>query len=1165
MSFKIYLLGQFSLQANNLPLELPSRSAQSLLAYLVLHAGVSHRRETLANLLWPETSETNARGYLRQALWRIRKSLGSGSLAWQDYLQINDISVTFNSLSDYWLDADLIVQPTGSQTVEEMIEILNLFQGELLPGFYNEWIVLERDRFSAAFHQKINLLLECLVDNKQWDEVLKWGEQWILLGYSAEPAYRALMLAHAGLGDQSMVLATYKRCAEAMDRELGLIPSPETQQLFEQILDGERSTVSSIPFSPVPTTELPSFLDDEADEVEKYLFVARESELIQLERFLNQAESGQGRVVFITGEAGTGKTALIQEFTKRAQNSHNDLIVASGNCNEHSGIGDPYLPFREILELLTGDVESRWAAGALTSEHARLLWKTLPLSAQALLDVGPDLVETFVAGNALITRAAASTPIRTEWLDGLNELVKHKTTGTVDLNPNQHNLFDQYTRVLQELSRQVLLVLVIDDLQWADLGSISLLFHIGRQIMGCNILIVGVFRPEEIALERDGNRHPLMSVLNEFKREYGEITVNLDQTQGADFIEALIDHEPNLLGLSFRKMLYEQTHGHPLFTIELLRGLQESGGLIQDQHGNWIEGSELDWETMPGRVEAVIAERIGRLSIPMQAALRVASLEGEVFTAEVVAQIQGIDAREMLEYLSTELERKHRLVKAHSIQRMNGQLLSSYRFQHHLFQKYLYGSLDEVERVHLHEQVGTVLEGLYSDQEKKIAIAPQLARHFHEARIADKEIDYLRLAGERAVQMSAYQEAITHLTKGLELLMTQPDTQARAQRELTLQLGLGKAWVGPEGYGTEVKLAYTRSRELCEKIGDNHQLCHVLGELSVLHYVQAKYFEARELGEEALSLAQQLKDPILVAVGHWYLGFIWFSLGEYKTAQAHLKHVISFYNAGQHHRSFVVLRGSDAGISALSYDALCLWCLGYPDQAYQNSQEAIAIARELNHPFTLVDALSYAGCLLHSMRHDTYNLRDYAQQMKKIAFEKGFAGWTESAVCFQGEVIARLGQFQEGIAQIREGIEGHKSSPIRCPLIGALHSLAEVLLVAGLSEEGLSTIGEAINLMETTGERLWEADLYRVRAELLLLQNDDFGAEESLQKAIQVARQQEAKSWELRATSVLARLWFMHGKKEEAHQILSEIYSWFTEGFDSPDLKDARKQLEELS
>ncbi|MEJ2304880.1 MAG: hypothetical protein P8Y14_25430, partial [Anaerolineales bacterium] len=622
------------------------------------------------------------------------------------------------------------------------------------------------------------------------------------------------------------------------------------------------------------------------------------------------------------------------------------------------------------------------------------------------------------------------------------------------------------------------------------------------------------------------------------------------------------------LGRSFREMLYQQTRGNPLFTIELLRGMQERGDVLRDPDGRWVEGPALDWERLPARVEAVIAERIGRLAQPLRAALRVASVEGETFTAEVVAQVQATGERELLGQLSSELDRRHRLIRAQSIQRIGDQRLSCYRFRHTLYQKYLYSNLDEVERVYLHEQFGAAMEGLYGAQEGITAIAdiaPQLARHFQAAGIVEKAVHYLHQAGERAIQLSAYQEALTHLTKGLALLMTLPDTPERAQQELALQLALGMAWVGPEAYGTKVKTAYTRARQLCQQIGKTRQLCWVLGELSVYHYVQAELHEARELAEEALGLAQQVKDPMLVALGHWYLGFIWFSLGDYRRARDHLKHVIEFYSPEQHHRSLVFLRGSDAGISALAYDACCLWCLGYPDQAARKSQEALALARGFGHPYTLADVLCYAGCMFNAMRRNTHALKGDADTLIRLSHEKGFAGWFETATCFHGEAVAMLGEVSEGIAQIRKGIEGYKSIGVRCYLPGEFRSLGEAQAKAGHLEEGLNTLAEALALVEETGERHWEAELYRLRAEMLLRQGDETEAEAGFQKAIEIARWQSAKSWELRVATNLARLWHNQGKTEEARQLLTEIYSWFTEGFETPDLRQARALLDDIA
>ena len=317
MGLKIYLLGQFKLDADDQPVELPSRPAQSLLSYLALNAGVTQRREKLAALLWPESSETNARRNLRQALWRIRKSLESGSLSGEDFLQISDISVTFNAEADYWLDAQILLETTETQSREQLIKGLRLYQGELLPGFYDEWVILQRDRLENAYQQKMNLLLDLLIQSEQWDEVLEWGEEWIRLGYAPEAAYRALIQAHAGSGDLGMVNATYQRCAESVNRELDLDPSVETQQLYESILRGRMEESGSPPvYSPVPPKKRPAFLDLKDEQpVEKPVFVAREGELAQLDAQLDLVLNSQGRVIFVTGEAGSGKTALVDEFT----------------------------------------------------------------------------------------------------------------------------------------------------------------------------------------------------------------------------------------------------------------------------------------------------------------------------------------------------------------------------------------------------------------------------------------------------------------------------------------------------------------------------------------------------------------------------------------------------------------------------------------------------------------------------------------------------------------------------------------------------------------------------------------------------------------------------------------------------------------------------------
>jgi predicted ATPase/DNA-binding SARP family transcriptional activator len=1158
---EIYLPGQFKLKANDILIELPSRPAQSLFAYLVLNAGATLRREKLASMLWCDSAESNARGYLRQALWRIRKSLESASICWEEYLRISEISVTFERQSGYWLDVDQFLRSPDVRTLDACIEDIQLYRGELLPGFYDQWVGLERDRLQTAYFQKMNYLLEHLIQAKRWDEVLKWGEQWILVGYSPEPAYRALMRAYAGMGNPGMIQATYQRCVEALARELDVEPSLETRRLFGLLQQAPPIEQHQPPgLHLVERPQAPPFFIDQLETTpdEKLAVVAREKELGRLNADLRQVLAGDGKIVFVTGEAGSGKTTLLNEFTRRARMTYPDLIVASGNCNAHAGVGDPYLPFREILGLLTGDVQPGWSAGAISKEYAQFLWNLMPVAVKSLLEVGPDLIDTIIPGTALLERALSYSCSEADWSVRLERFLTRKMLDQVGRNPHQSDLFIQYGKLLNSLSRQGPLVLVVDDLQWADLGSISLLFHLGRALAGSRILILGAYRPEDITLGRSGERHPLKPVLNELQREMGVIEVNLGQAESRVFVDAILDCEPNRLSSQFREMLFGLTHGHPLFTIELLRGMQERGDLVQDNAGQWIEGSALDWETLPARVEAVIAERVGRLDRRMQAILRTASLEGEAFTAEVVARVQNLETSDVLRCLSSDLDRNHRLVRAQSIQRIGGQLISTYRFRHILVQKFLYHSLDEVERVHLHERVGEILEGLYGNHPALASLSPQLARHFEEAKFTSRAIHYLIQAGERALQISAYQDALMHLERGLALLATMQDRKDYPQEELSLQLAYGMALHLANGYSPkEMEQAFVRALELCEDIGTPKQQCRILSGLSIFHYVRGGYKKAQQLARETMIYGQQTGDKMLIILGHWVLGISSFALGEFQEANASFEQIADFYRSQQHHRPFVHLRGVDAGLSGQAYMACCLWILGYPDQAQRISQEVLEKAIEIGHAFTLADVLRYGGCEFDKILGDATALKQHSQELIRLSQEKQFPAWLSAGRICLGEALVMLGSYQEGIHLIEEGVFENISRNVRCNFSGSLLSKVLAFIDLGDVENGLAALKETEDLIEQTGEGYMEAEYWRVRSKVELLQDHEDAAEVSLLKAIEIAKRQHALSWELRSALDLAQLWRKQGKAEAVRSVLLELTSRFTEGFDTPDLKQA--------
>ena len=1150
-----------------------SNKVRALLAYLAVEADKPHRRETLAGLLWPDWSEREALGNLRYTLSDLRRAIEDRA-ADPPFLIISRDSIQFNTASDHRLDVTSLTQSLESKTasIENQEKNLDLYRGDFLEGFslddspaFDEWTLLTRERLARQTLVSLHSLADCYEERGDYEKVQSLAWRQLELEPWDETAHQQLMRVLALSGQRGAALAQYESCRKLLDEELSVEPSEETKELYGKIRDGKLKAAAALPkFQPDRHPVSPPFFEMETPRVETSPVVAREPELEKMNGFLTQVLAGQGRVVFVTGEAGSGKTSLIQEFTRQAQDANDDLLVASGNCNAYTGIGDPYLPFREILELLTGNVEARWAAGTITKDHALRLWNKLPVAVGALASTGPDLIDTFVHRSALRDRAHVSASGKPDWLTSLEILLERRPITAATMH--QVDLFEQYTRVLQTMEGTSPLLLVIDDLQWADAGSINLLFHLGRRIKGSRILILGAFRSEEVTLGRDGGRHPLESVINEFRREFGDILLNVDQIEGRKFIEAFLNSEPHRLGPSFREMLYHQTQGHPLFTIELLRGLQERGDIIRDTDGYWIEGPSLDWVTLPVRVEAAIQERIRRLPETLQKALAVASVEGELFTAEVVTHVRAVDKREMLEYLSNELDRKHRLVHAQSIQRVDGKSLSRYRFRHILFQKYLYSNLDEVERAHLHEQIGTALEELYGEQVEDAANPVHLALHFEKAQIIEKAIHYLHNAGKRAVQLSAYKEGIAHLTKGLNLLEKLPDSAKRDRQELDLLLAVGIAWQGSLGaQPDEVKNAFTRARELCKKVGNTSQMVQVLGGLATLYYVRGAHNLARELAEEGLALAEEANDQLLLQLCHWYLGFINFCFGNYEKALKHLRHVLDVYNPDQHHHSLVYLRGADAGLSAMAYEVCCLWCLGYPDQAWKRSEEALSLARKLGHPFSLADVVCFAGCLFHEMRWDGKSLEANAEELMRIARERNLVGWFATGTRYRGVALVQQGNIKDGVKQAREGIDAMKRENIWIYSSGTFASMSEMQIKAGNLNEAIAALDEAFAFVEKTDERYWESELYRLKGEILSRQREDGSAENNFKKAIEIARKQCAKSLELRAVMSLCRLWEKQGKKEEARQGLTDIYNWFTEGFDTPDLTEARKLIHDLS
>jgi len=926
----------------------------------------------------------------------------------------------------------------------------------------------------------------------------------------------------------------------------------------------------------------PAFLDskEESSEVEPTVFIGREEELSRLDGILKKALAGWGQVAFVTGEAGQGKTILLNEFARRAQEAQPKLIVANGICDVYTGVGDPYLPFRDVMSMLTADIESRRAVGTITRDHALRLWHLLPYSVQALLDCGPGLIDTFLSGSALLSRAGAYASDGSDWLGRLQELIARQTTlRGGGQGRDQSHIFEEYKEVLQALASQQPLLLILDDFHWADLSSISLLSHLGRRIGDNPIFSVGAYRPEEVAQGRDGGQHPLRDILAEFKRRFGDIWVELDRSDPAKrraFIDALLDSEPNRLSEDFRQELTRRSGGHPLFTVELLRDMQERGDLQHDENGRWVEGLNLAWNTLPARVEGVIEKRVGRLDNELRQILTLASVEGEEFTAEVLARVRGVDVRELVRHVSGELDKQHRLVKEQSIQRLGAHRLSCYRFRHNLFQKYLYHSLGTVERTYQHEAVGSVLETIYGEQTEQVAV--QLARHFEQAGLTEKAVRYLLQASKRAVRLSANQEVIAHMTKGLALLESLPDTPEHAQTELELQIALGNALMATKGYAAaEVEQTYSRAWQLCRQMyaEDTAHIFPILYGLWTVYLVRGAHQTAYQMAEEFLQLAQRQNDPAII-VAHRCVGWSGVVMGKLVTARPHLEQVTALYNPKQH-RPLNFQYAVEPGVPGLIGGALDLWLLGYVEQGQQWNDQAIILGREASHAFTLAYTLGFSS-VFHEFCQEWAVAQEQAEEVIAIATKQGLALWLAWGTIIQGWALAEQGQGEAGIAQIRQGLAAMGAMGAELARTYFLTLLAEAYHSVGEPEAGLAALAEALAQVEKTEERFWEAEIYRLKGELLLKAEDVERSRcttEGMQgvelpegcflEAIEIARRQEGKSLELRATVSLGRLWQQQGKKDQARPMLADIYGWFTEGFDTIDLQQAKTLLDELS
>ena len=817
-------------------------------------------------------------------------------------------------------------------------------------------------------------------------------------------------------------------------------------------------------------------------------FVARENELARLHLWLDQAVQGQGTSCFLVGSAGSGKSTLFQHFAHEAEAKHEGLLTVSGMCDAASAMQDAYLPFRDLLNVLTGsDPRSK----PVTGESRRRLDSFVKHACEALLEFGPDLIGSFVPFAKVLAKMSAWGLARTpamKRLRALGEKAPLSDLGAV----NQSQLVEQYVNYLHRVSAQAPLLLFVDDLQWCDQASAGLLFRLVRRLGDARILLVAAFRPEEIAARQSGARHHLDKVFTEIKRYQGDVWLDLDQARvrtGRAFVDDLLDSEANLLDEKFRAEFYARTGGHPLFSVELLRYLKESGALRTDVNGRWMAAEPLSWDHLPTRVEGLIEERIARLDDTLRQYATVGSVEGELFTAEVVAEVAGNEARAVVAGLSGAMQREHMLITSDEVQRLSGHRLSRYRFVHNLIRTYLYEGLDEAERSYLHEDVGTALEALYGTQADLVAV--QLARHFMLAGLPERAFHWHRRSGELAASRFAHDVAIEAFSAALDAAPANDPGlcfELLAQREQSLNM---------LGDRTRQRADLDRMAQLAEQSGNPEHRVSVLLRRGWFEQDRSEFAAAAAVARDLLTMLPELTPTkpeegaarladvrLLLCKALWHMGDLAEALrhgesaleiAETMASPAHSARIRLFLGM-MHYRSDnsegaracfeEALRGARQS-NDRRLEAAALNTLGIvetnPQAARRAYEEALAIARAVG------DRKS-EGDLLTNIAEGFHNEGDYAQAITRgadaLAVIRDIEDRRNEAIALLnlGESYRLVGQYAQSLDLAKQALDLARA--IHFPFIAmhALENMSDSALPTGDAQDALSYALEALDL-----------------------------------------------------------------------------------------------------
>jgi predicted ATPase len=840
--------------------------------------------------------------------------------------------------------------------------------------------------------------------------------------------------------------------------------------------------------------------------------VGREQEVGWLIERWEHVKAGHGHVVLLTGDAGIGKSRLVQMLKEHVANEpHIRWECRSAEYAQNTALYPLTDLFQRTLQWQPDETpdEKLGKLEQALSQYRLPVEDTVPLFAPLLSLPVPE----------------HRYPLR-----------------NVSPQRQRQKTLETLVALLLELAKRQPVLFILEDLHWTDPTTLELLGLLLDQTPTASMLVLLTCRPY---FQPTWHHRSYVS----------EITVNrLPHAQVEQIVTGVTDRKT--LPQEVLAQIVAKTDGVPLFVEEMTKALLESGQLTA-RDGHYELVGSFSTFAIPATLHDSLMARLDRL-VTAKAVAQYAAVIGRQFAYELLQAASQVDEAMLQHELG-------RLVETEIVYHRGVPPQATYTFKHALIQDAAYQSLLKSTRQQYHQRIAQALEAQFPET---VATQPELlAHHYTEAGLTEQAIPYWQQAGQRAIQRSANVEAIAHLRQGIELLTTLPETPARVQSELTLQTTLGPALMATRGYAApEVAATYHRARELCQQAGDTSELFPVLWGLRLLYLGRAEHEAAREMAEQCLSLARRLDDPALLLKAHQALGVSWFYLGQLSQAHAHLEQGMRFYDPHQHHALAFRYGNVDPGVVCLAAAGWTLWLLGYPEQALARANEALTLAQHLEHPSTLVRGLYYTT-FLHQLRREWQVVSERAATALTVATAQQNALALTLGPVMRGWALAMQGQGAEGLTQLRQGLDAYRATGTAFQRPYFLSMLAEVHRSLGQPEAGLTALSEALTLVETTGERYYEAELHRLKGELLLPQAapEVSHAEACFQRALDVARRQEAKALELRAATSLARMWQQQGKRAEAHALLAPVYGWFTEGFDTADLQEAKALLDALA